>query len=173
MLEPLSPSTAISAEAERRPSPSPVPEREEAAPVQRLRRVPRRKKPAKIQRDEETELSDDVIRQSLRDTSDIVTVRPNVAWPVVATAPLRDATVLPQSLPWSIAERVEQIVQLFQSQCELPTAPTEEAKAKAGQSPRHKHCRRNRLVVAAHNSIAAAVSLMRASSTCAFVRVGS
>ena len=91
----------------------------------------------KIQIDEVTELSDAVIRSALADTSDIVTVRPHIAWPVVASASLRDATVLPQSTTWSVAQRVDEIVQLFQAQCELPKAPTEEAKAEAGQPLSH------------------------------------
>lgn len=150
MLEPLSPSTAVSIlEAGSASSPPRIDAAEERAAVQRLRRA-RRRKPVKIQRDEMTELPDHAIRAALTDTSDIVTVRPTIAWPVAATATLRDAILLPESESWSTVQRVDDIMQLFRALCELPKPRAEVLTAEAGQiqtshGSRHIHSLQQRL----------------------------
>ena len=140
VLEPLSPTTAVSvsgAEAQPRLSPSLVEEGAERGAVPRARRERRKTwKPFKVERDEETELDDATIRRALNDTSNIVTIRPTIAWPVTASATLRDATVLPGSESWSIVQRVDDILQLFRSHCELPKPRAEEVTTEAG---RHTH----------------------------------
>jgi hypothetical protein len=107
-------------------SPPPPPEAKVAAEEAAIRRERRKKKPARVFRDEMTELADDVIRAALQDTSDIVTIRPTIAWPEVARATLGEALRFSMVMGLWDGQRLEEITELFRQQCEAPTGPAPE-----------------------------------------------